>query len=94
LHAHSSAPVARELSVIPGLAIGEAEFAELIDTCRHLDGSDLAPPAAAMAGITANRQCRSFLRHAGLAQPGEISAFDQGTDLRHPPIEGPQAGQV
>src|SRR6266446_1996676 len=35
----------------------------------------------------------SLLRHPGLAQTGEISGFEQGVDLRHPPIsESPQAG--
>jgi hypothetical protein len=28
--------------ITPGLAIGEAQFTELIDTCRHLDGTDRA----------------------------------------------------
>src|SRR5260370_40924659 len=42
-------------------------------------------PPAAMAGITASRQCRSLLRHSGLAQPGEISGFVQSAGLRHPP---------
>ena len=28
--------------IIPGLAIGETQFAELIDTCRRLDGADRA----------------------------------------------------
>jgi hypothetical protein len=46
-----------------------------------------------MARITANRHCRSFLRHSGLAQPGEISGFEQGACLRRPPIsDGPQDG--
>src|SRR4051794_10143100 len=57
---------------------------------RYLTMSDLrnrsGPPAAAMAGITANRQCRSFLRHSGLAQPGEIRGFEQGAGLRYPPV--------
>src|ERR1700694_212449 len=39
-----------------------------------------------LAGITADRQCRSFLRHPGLAQAGEISGFEQSADLRYPPI--------
>jgi hypothetical protein len=29
-------------TIAPGLAIGEAQFAELIDTCRHLDRTDRA----------------------------------------------------
>jgi hypothetical protein len=28
--------------IAPGLAIGEAQFAELIDTCRHLDRAERA----------------------------------------------------
>ena len=32
---------------------------------------------------------RSFFRHAGLAQAGEIGGFEQGADLRHPPIPRP-----
>ena len=31
---------------------------------------------------------RSLLRHSGLVQPGEISRFEQGANLRHPPISG------
>jgi len=31
---------------------------------------------------------RSFLRHPGLAQTGEIRGFEQGADLRHPEISG------
>src|ERR1700726_1853749 len=34
----------------------------------------------------------SPLRHAGLAQAGEISGFEQGTDLGHPPISPTEAG--
>src|SRR6266446_5561356 len=30
-------------------------------------------------------EARSFLRHPGFAQTGEISGFVQGADLRHPP---------
>jgi hypothetical protein len=34
---------ARRISPIaPGLAIGEAQFSELIDTCRHLDHAERA----------------------------------------------------
>ena len=34
--------VRRMRGIAPGLAIGEAQFAELIDTCRHLDTIDAA----------------------------------------------------
>jgi MmgE/PrpD N-terminal domain len=34
--------VRRMQGIAPGLAIGEAQFAELIDTCRHLDTHDRA----------------------------------------------------
>ena len=34
--------VRRMRGIAPGLAIGEAQFAELIDTCRHLDTLDAA----------------------------------------------------
>jgi len=34
--------VRRIRPVTPGLAISEAQFAELIDTCRHLDTIDAA----------------------------------------------------
>jgi hypothetical protein len=34
--------VRRIRPVTPGLAINEAQFAELIDTCRHLDRHDQA----------------------------------------------------
>src|ERR1700759_128151 len=37
---------------------------------------------------SASRDGWSFLRHAGLAQPGEVSGLDQGADLRHAPISG------
>jgi len=30
--------------IAPGLAIGEPQFAELIDTCRHLERRDRAAP--------------------------------------------------
>jgi hypothetical protein len=36
--------------IAPGLAIGEAQFAELIDTCRHLDTLDAA--AKRLIGLT------------------------------------------
>ena len=36
--------------IAPGLAISEAQFAELIDTCRHLDGVDRA--AARLISLT------------------------------------------
>ena len=36
--------------IAPGLAIGEAQFAELIDTCRHLDRHDRA--AEKLIGLT------------------------------------------
>ena len=36
--------------VAPGLAIGETQFAELIDTCRHLDRHDRA--AEKLIGLT------------------------------------------
>ncbi len=36
--------------VAPGLAIGEAQFERLIDTCRHLDAEDRA--AATLIGLT------------------------------------------
>ena len=76
--------------IAPGLAISEAQFAELIDTCRHLDRIDRAAAKADLADnsrvTVANQQpsgrCRSFLRYSGLAQPGEISGFAQGADLR------------
>ena len=55
-------------------------------------GSRPAPRGATVAGITADRQCRSFLRHLGLAQAGEISGFGQSAVLRYPPIfGGPEA---
>jgi hypothetical protein len=42
---------ARRISgIAPGLAIGEAQFAELIDTCRHLDTLDAA--AKRLIGLT------------------------------------------
>src|SRR5207248_2264787 len=47
--------------------------------------------------VTANRQCRSFFRHSGLAQPGEIRGFVQRTDLRRPQPrarKGLQAGDA
>ena len=34
--------VRRMRGIAPGLAIGEAQFAELIDACRHLDTIDAA----------------------------------------------------
>ena len=34
--------VRRIRPVTPGLAVSEAQFAELIDTCRHLEGIDRA----------------------------------------------------
>jgi hypothetical protein len=34
--------VRRMRGIAPGLAIGEAQFAELIDACRHLDTLDAA----------------------------------------------------
>src|ERR1700732_5113535 len=41
------------------------------------------------------RGSRSFLRHPGLAQTGEIGGLDQSLDLRHPEIsDGPQAGEA
>ena len=36
--------------ISPGLAIDEAQFAELIDTCRHLDR--LEPAAAKLISLT------------------------------------------
>ena len=36
--------------ITPGLAIGEAQYEELIDTCRHLDGVDRA--AEKLIGLT------------------------------------------
>src|SRR5205823_2271348 len=39
--------------IIPGLAIAEPQFAELIDTCRHLD--DLAGAAHRLIGLTIPR---------------------------------------
>src|SRR5579862_1086764 len=45
--------------------------------------------------LSAARWPRSFLRNAGLAQTGEISAFDQCADLRHPPgRDGAEAGDA
>jgi hypothetical protein len=46
-----SAPVARDRPVIPGFAIGETQYEELIDTHRRLNGSDLAPPARNGLGL-------------------------------------------
>jgi len=42
--------VRRIRGVAPGLAIGEAQFDKLIDTCRHLDSADNA--AATLIGLT------------------------------------------
>ena len=42
--------VRRMRGIAPGLAIGEAQFAELIDTCRHLDTIDAA--AKKLIGLT------------------------------------------
>jgi 2-methylcitrate dehydratase PrpD len=42
--------VRRMRGIAPGLAIGEAQFAELIDTCRHLDTLDAA--AKRLIGLT------------------------------------------
>ena len=39
--------------IAPGLAIAEAQFAELIDACRHLD--DLAAAASRLIGLTIQR---------------------------------------
>jgi len=48
-----------------------------------------------MAEDTANRPCRSFFRHAGLAQAGEVSGFDQSADLRYAPIfDSPEASNA
>jgi hypothetical protein len=53
-----------------------------------------APPVFHNSRIS-NKTERSFLRHSGLAQADEISGFEQGTDLRHPPIpNGPHAGDA
>ena len=42
--------------------------------------------SAALSRASTNRQCRSFLRHSGLAQPGEIGGFVKIANLRdaHP----------
>jgi hypothetical protein len=61
---------------------------------RNDDGAD--PDPVAMAGSRPTR-CRSFFRHSGLAQPGEIRGFPQGAGLRHPPPcagKGLQAGDA
>jgi hypothetical protein len=42
--------VRRIRSIAPGLAIGEAQFDKLIDTCRHLDTTESA--AATLIGLT------------------------------------------
>jgi hypothetical protein len=45
--------VRRIQPIAPGLAIGESQFAELIDACRHLD--DLAGAATRLIGLTIPR---------------------------------------
>jgi len=48
-----------------------------------------------MAGWVREGDRRSFLRHPGLAQAGEIGGFMQGTDVRHAEIlDGPQPGDT
>jgi len=52
------------------------------------NSSGPSPPAARFIDVetkSATRENfrRSFLRHPGLAQAGEIGGFVQGTDLRH-----------
>jgi hypothetical protein len=57
---------------------------------RYLTLSDLrnrsGPSAAAVAGITANRQSRLFLRHARLPKAGEQRGFEQRADLLYTEI--------
>src|SRR5271165_2638936 len=51
--------------------------------------------STALNRASANRQYRSFLRHSGLAQTGEISGFEQGADFRHTPMsDGSHAGDA
>ena len=53
--------------------------AELVGCCKHtISWRDASGPT----GMPLGR--RSLLRHAGLAQPGEVGGFVEGADLRHP----------
>jgi hypothetical protein len=54
----------------------------------------LAVPAVGYSGKGIIRPWWSFFRHCSLAQPGQISGFEQGTDLRHPEISSFQAGKA
>src|SRR5580700_7107261 len=78
----------------PNLSYFEPERGNFMRS-QHLCLDRASPRAAAMAEDTANRPCRSLLRHSGLAQAGEISGFDQSADLLYPPIfRAPEASDA
>jgi hypothetical protein len=62
--------------ITPGLAISEAQFRELIDSCRHLDRVEYAAQKLiALTGIPA-------LCSPGIAQAEEINDFEQDPHSR------------
>jgi hypothetical protein len=55
----------------------------------HWAASNQAISAStATVGATLRSKKASFFRHSCLAQAGEIGGFEQGADLRDPPVSG------
>src|SRR5215831_18997559 len=80
----------------PKVALGN--LSEAAHSCRHAKSHRQAWELVRMVmrALTRLRGVwRSFLRHSGLAEPGEVRGFVQCLDFRHSPIGGrPETGDA